>query len=411
MNRVLGKKPELVVSAGDWESLSSALDAGSDSVYFGIKDFNLRINAKNFEINQIPSVIKKCRVYKAKAYLTLNSIIYNNEITKLKRVIHSCAEYGVDAIICWDFAAIDQALEASIPVHLSTQASVSNFSSLLHFYKLGIKRVILARECSLDMIKNITSEIKRHKMDMIIEVFVHGALCISISGRCFISEYLFGRSANRGDCLQPCRRKYHIKDIEEEGELEIEDGYILSPKDLCTVDILDKLIEAGVSAFKIEGRTRPCDYIKKTTAVYRGAIDDYFKENLSAERKEMYINELRKVYNRGFSHGFYLGKPINDLSGISGSKAEQKKIYVGDVIRYFKKINVAEVILRNGDISMGDSLLFTGKNTGTYMHVVGEMESNHQRVMKALKGNRIAIKTDRVVRKNDKVFILSRRGK
>jgi len=290
------QKLELVVGAGDWESLSSALDAGANAIYCGIKEFNLRINAKNFELNEIPKVCARCHDHGVKLFITLNAIFYESEREKLCTIINRLKEYAVDGIICWDFAVITEALTQGISVHLSTQASVSNVAAVKHYYDLGVKRIVLARECSIDMIKKITEEFKKKKIDIILEVFAHGAMCISVSGRCFISEYLFGRSANRGDCLQPCRRKYHITDVEdvEAGlkpapTLEIEDGYILSPKDLCTIDIIDQLIDAGVRAFKIEGRTRPCEYIKATTQVYRRAINDVCVGSLDTVKKKQYI--------------------------------------------------------------------------------------------------------------------------
>ncbi|MBU1864611.1 MAG: U32 family peptidase [Candidatus Omnitrophica bacterium] len=406
MNGGICQKPELAVAAGDWSSLNSALAAGADAIYFGIKDFNLRINAANFELNEIPKVITCCQKYGAKSYLTLNSIFFDSDNNKLKRVIKAAGEYGIDAVICWDFAVVNEVLRAGIPVHLSTQASVSNFEAIAFFYKLGIKRIVLARECSLAMIEAIIKKIKAHGMDLVVEVFIHGALCVSISGRCFVSEYLFGRSANRGDCLQPCRRKYVIRDIDEEGELAVEDGYILSPQDLCTIDIIDLLIKAGIGAFKIEGRTRSCDYIKVTTEAYRNAIDNYYSGGLNDQKKEEYLDILEQVYNRGFSHGFYFGTPLADLSGTSGSRAQQKKVYLGDVLRFFSKISVAEVLLRNNDCVVGDKLLFTGKKTGSKEHIIHEIEIDHTRIKRASKGSKIAIKTDFVVRKGDKVFLL-----
>jgi len=400
-------KPELVVAAGGWESLSAALSAGADAIYFGLKQFNLRINARSFELNELPKIVSYCADHDAKAYLVLNSIFYDTEIATLTKIMKSAKAAGVSAVICWDHAVIQEAQNVGIPFHVSTQASISNYGALSHYAGLGASRAVLARECTLEMIAAIIRKAKRNKLPIGIETFVHGAMCISVSGRCFISEYLFNRSANRGDCLQPCRRKYEIKDIEEGTELAIEDGYVLSPKDLCTIEIVDQLIDAGINAFKIEGRTRPPEYIYAVTDVYRKAIDLHSESALTVSKKKTYLRELQKVYNRGLSSGFFMGKPQNDLSGVNGSIATEKKIYLGEVTHYFQKIHVAEVLLRNGGLSVGDQILVTGKKTGASRCVVKGLEVDHKKIEHATKGTYVAIKFDFRVRKNDKVFVLT----
>lgn len=403
-------KPELVVGAGGWESLQAAIDAGADAVYFGLKQFNLRINARSFELNELPKVVALCHKSNVKAFLTLNSIFYDPELSKLESIVCAAHAAGIDAVICWDLAVIKACARVKIPIHISTQASVSNYAALEHYHMLGARRVVLARECELSMIANLIQKVHQTKLPVEIEVFIHGAMCISISGRCFISEYLFNRSANRGDCLQPCRRQYEIRDIEEGTCLEIGDGFVLSPKDLCTIEILDQLIEAGIYSFKIEGRTRPPEYVQTVVSMYRRAIDTYIETGiLATDVKQECINQLQKVYNRGFSYGFYMGRPQADLAGVSGSAAREKKTYIGMVTHFFQKIDVAEIDLRNGPLSSGDTVLVTGKTTGAKRCVIDCLEVDHRSIVRAEKGMRVAVKLGFRVRKNDKIFLLQKR--
>jgi U32 family peptidase len=403
-------KPELVVGAGGWESLQAAIEAGADSVYFGLKQFNLRINARSFELNELAKVVARCHEKKVKAFLTLNSIFYDSEMAKLDTIVHAARVAGIDAVICWDFAVIDALQRAGIPIHISTQASISNYAALKRYHDLGARRIVLARECQLSMITELIRKVSDEKMSVEIEAFIHGAMCISVSGRCFISEYLFNRSANRGDCLQPCRRHYEIKDSEEGTRLHVGDGYVLSPKDLCTIGIIDRLIDAGIHSFKIEGRTRPPEYIYTTVAMYRRAINIYCKTGILGEDiKNDCMDQLHKVYNRGFSYGFYMGRPQDDLSGVNGSVAREQKMYIGIVTHFFQKIDVAEIDLKNGALSCGDTLLITGKTTGAKRFVLEQMELDHKHIQCAEKGMRVAIKLDFRVRKSDKVFLLQER--
>ncbi|MBU0629122.1 MAG: U32 family peptidase [Nanoarchaeota archaeon] len=269
------KKPELLSPIQDFTSLKAAIGAGADSIYFGIKELNMRMGAKNFEVKDIKKVINLCHKNKVKAYFTLNTIIYENEIRKVKSLLKKLKKEKIDAVIAWDFSVIKEANKLNIPIHLSTQSSISNFEALNAITSKfkNIKRVNLARELSLNQINNIIKKIRQHNLKVEIETFIHGAMCVSISGRCFLSQQIFNKSANRGECLQPCRRKYLIKDIEEDHEFELGEDYIISPKDLCAIEIIDKLIEAGIGAFKIEGRNRSPEYVKVTTECYREAID------------------------------------------------------------------------------------------------------------------------------------------
>jgi putative protease len=388
-------KPELLSPVQDFVSLQAAISAGADAVYFGLKDFSMRAKAKNFTLAELKRVVSLCHKANIKAYLALNTIIYENELSKIKKILKKVKEAKVDAIHAWDMAVVKEALKLKIPVHLSTQASVSNSEAAKSYKKLGIKRIILARECSLKQIK----EIKKNVKGLEIETFVHGAMCVSISGRCFLSQEIFKKSANRGECLQPCRRKYLIKDVEEGHELELGRDYIMSPKDLCALPFIDKLIKAGVDALKIEGRNRSPEYVKEVTEAYRKAIDSGYDVSL--------LEKVKRVYNRGFSSGFYLGLPTNDdWTKLYGSKAKQKKVYVGIVKHFYKKIKVAEVKVESNGLKVGDKLMIQGNKTGVFSQKLRSMEVNHKKIDKIKKGL-VGVKFDKVVRANDKVFVVA----
>ncbi len=269
-------KPELLSPVQDFVSLRTAINSGADAVYFGIRELNLRLGAKNFALKDTKKVIGLCHRNNVKAYFTLNTIIYDEEINKIKKILKKLKKEGIDAIITWDFSVVNECEKLNLPIHFSTQASISNFETILYLKNKikNLKRINLARELTLNQIKEIIKRIKDNKKIKVeIETFIHGAMCVSISGRCFLSQEIFNKSANRGECLQPCRRKYLIKDVEENHEFELGEDYIISPKDLCTIEIIDKLIEAGICAFKIEGRNRSPEYVKVVTECYREAID------------------------------------------------------------------------------------------------------------------------------------------
>jgi putative protease len=391
--------PELLSPVQDFTSLKAAIDAGADAIYFGIKELNMRIKAKNFQLKDTKKVIDLCHKNKIKAYLTLNTIIYDREINKVKKILKKLKQEKIDSIICWDFSVIKECEKLNLPIHLSTQANVSNFQTILFLKNKikNLKRINLARELNLKQIKNIINQIKKNKLKIEIETFIHGAMCVSISGRCFLSQKIFNKSANRGKCLQPCRRKYIIKDVEEAHELELGKDYIISPKDLCTIKIIDKLIKANINAFKIEGRNRSPEYVKVVTECYREAIDNGFNTKL--------LTKLKTVYNRGFSTGFYLGKPINEWSKAYGSKATKKKIYLGKVLNYYKKVKVAEILLQTKSLKLNDKIMFQGNKTGVIQQKVNSMEIRNKKINKAKKGQKVGIKTNNRVRENDKVFL------
>lgn len=401
-------KPEILAPIQDFVSLTAAIKAGCDAVYFGIKGFNMRAGAKNFSAQDLKKISKICKENNVKAYLALNTIIYEEEIKKVKVILEKAKKAKIDAIICWDMSVLRQAKRLKIPVHLSTQASVSNSEAAEFYRKQGVERIILARECSLKQIKDIQ---KNSKVDL--EVFVHGAMCVSVSGRCFLSQYLFNRSANRGECLQPCRRKFLVKDIEEKHELELGEDYVLSPKDLCTLPFIERLIEANIRSFKIEGRNRSPEYVFTAVSAYRAAVDFYFahkkkkgfKKNFEHLKKTLQ-NDLSSVYNRGFSSGFFLGKPIEEWSKVYGSKAKKKKVYIGKIVHFYNKINVAEIKIETKDLKIGDILMVQGPTTGVHKEKVSSMEMQHKKKKKAEKGDLVAVKLNTIARKNDKVFVI-----
>ena len=400
------KKPEILAPVGDLVMLKAAIDAGANAIYFGVKELNMRATAGNFEISQIKAVVKKCHEHDVKAYLTLNTIVYDDELDKLDKILVEAKKVSVDAVICWDMAVVKKALSLGIEVHLSTQASVSNFENLKYYASLGIKRVVLARECTLKQIKSIKEKIKKQKLGVEIEAFVHGAMCVAVSGRCFMSQFLFCKSANKGDCLQPCRREYDITDRETGDKLTIGNNFVMSPKDLCTINFVDKLIDAGIDSFKIEGRVKPPEYVKVTVGAYKKAIDAVFDKSYTPKLAKELESDLKKVFNRDFSSGFYMGAPINEFTDTYGGKTKTKKVYVGFVKNFYSKVDVAEIKLESSQLKVGDKLMIQGPTTGVVESIVESLQINHRDVKHAEKGKSVAVKLTCKVRPNDKVFIM-----
>ncbi len=388
------RKPEIMSPAGDWTALRAAVDAGCDALYFGIKGINMRAGAENFSLADIKKIAGLCSSSGVKAYLALNTVVYESDLLKIKKIILKCKESGIDAIICWDLAVIREAVKQGIPVCISTQMSVSNSDSILFFHKnFGIKRFVLARECSLGDIKKIRKNLGvKLSRDIEIEVFAHGAMCVSISGRCFLSQFQTGKSANRGECLQLCRREYLITEKDEKYSFLVGNNYILSPRDLCTLPFIEKLIEAGVSCFKIEGRNRSPEYVGTVTGVYRKAVDFYFrnrgkrgfKKEFEAFKKELSA-DLKRVYNRGLSSGFFLGKPVNEWTDTHGSQASTRKEYAGLVKKYYKKPGVAEVKVESNKFAVGDEIMFQGPTTGVFSQTAESIEVDHKRLCRQKK--------------------------
>ncbi|MHB1687113.1 MAG: U32 family peptidase [Ignavibacteriaceae bacterium] len=395
--------PELMAPAGDWTMLSAAVNAGANAVYFGVEKLNMRAKAANFSTDELPKVTAFCKERNVKTYLTLNTIIYEEEIYEAEEIISAAKNSGVDRIICWDLAVTEICRKYQMPFCISTQASISNSLSANFYKSLGAVRVVLARECSLEEIKKI-----RALTDLEIETFIHGAMCIAVSGRCFMSHHLFGKSANRGECIQPCRREYEVVDNSIDKSMIIGEDYILSPKDLCTIEFLDQLIDAGIDSFKIEGRKRSPEYVAKVVSVYRRAIDLYFEGKFTGEIKKKFLSELEEAYNRGFSSGFYFDKPSSsDYADIYGSKATTRKEYLGKVINYFKKANAAFVSIESGKIKLEDELLIIGPTTGVVSVKIKNILKDDSELSEAVKGDRITFPCDELVRPHDSVYLVA----
>ena len=380
------RKPELMAPAGDMISLRAALEAGADAVYFGVVSMNMRASAKNFAAAEMHEIARICRDYRAKAYLAMNTIIYDNELQLAEDLIKEAVLAGIDAVICWDFAILEIALRHGIEVFVSTQMSVANSASLIFLYRnFGIKRFVLARECTLEEIVSIRGNLRQQlgeaaeKIEL--EVFAHGAMCVSLSGRCFMSQIVFNKSANRGECRQPCRREYEIRDVRDGKEFLLGRDYVMSPRDLCTLPFLEKLLAAGIDSLKIEGRGRSPEYVSEVTACYRALIDFYY-ENCQSESfvkeletlKKTLMQRLDAVFHRGFSDGFYFGRQIGEWSGGNGSKATHRKVHVGVVTNFFKKVMVAEIKVEGTGFAQGDELMFQGAATGVVTQIAESLE-------------------------------------
>jgi putative protease len=396
------KKPELMAPAGNWTMLISAIKAGADAVYFGIDKLNMRAKAQNFTLDELPQVINYCREQNIKTYLTLNTIVYEEEIREVEEIVAGSKSAGIDRVICWDLSVTEICRKYDLPFCISTQGSVANSLSANFYKNLGAVRIVLARECSLEEIKKI-----RANTDLEIEAFIHGAMCIAVSGRCFMSHHLFGKSANRGECIQPCRREYEIIDKSINKSMVIGEDYVLSPKDLCTIEFIDKLIDAGIDSFKIEGRKRSPEYVSTVVSVYRRAIDLYFKNKLTSEIKKEFLKELASVYNRGFSTGFYFDKPSSaDYADIYGSKATTRKVYIGKVLNYFKKTKIVHILLESAELKNGDNLMIIGNTTGVVNFSIKNILKDETKVETAIKGDKITLPCEETVRPNDRVYTI-----
>jgi putative protease len=395
-------KTELMAPAGDWTMLRAAVNAGADAVYFGVDKLNMRAKASNFSVDELHDVVSFCKENKVITYLTLNTIVFEDEINEAEDIITTAKAAGIDRIISWDLAVAELCDKHNFPFCISTQGSVSNSLAASVYKKLGAVRIVLARECSLEEIKKI-----RANTDLEIEAFIHGAMCIAVSGRCFMSHHLFDTSANRGECTQPCRREYEVYDTTVDKSLLIGEDYVLSPNDLCTIEFIDKLIESGIDSFKIEGRKRSPEYVSKVVSVYRKAIDLYLEKKLNNEIKKEMLEELKTVYNRGFSSGFYFEKPSSEeYAGIYGSQASTKKVYLGRVLNYFKQPKAAHVLIESGYVKNDDDILIIGDTTGVVEIKLDTMLRNDITVEIAEKGDEITFICNEVVRPRDKVYVL-----
>lgn len=404
------KDIEVLAPVGSFESLQAAIQGGANAIYFGIEKLNMRAKSSyNFTKEDFPEIIGRARENNLKTYLTVNTVIYDQELGMVKDIINLAKKENVDAIIASDISVLNYANSANVPAHLSTQLNISNIEAL-GFYSRFADVAVLARELSLDQVKDMSKGIQILDIKgpggepMRLEMFVHGALCMAISGKCYLSLHEHNHSANRGDCLQVCRRAYVVTDKDRGNELEVDNEYIMSPKDLSTIHFLNKILDAGVTVLKIEGRARSPEYVKTVTRCYSEAIDSIIDGSYGPGKIEVWKNSLSQVFNRGFWDGYYLGQKLGEWSHIYGSQATHKKVYTGKITNYFDKIRVAEILIEAGELSVGDSLVITGPTTGVVETIVEEIQIDHIPVQGSKKGQRCSILMKTLVRRADKVY-------
>lgn len=403
---------EILAPAGSYESLMAAIQGGADSVYFGVEQLNMRAaSSNNFTIADLRKIVSICKKNGLKTYLTINVVVFDHEIEQMHRIIDAAVESGVSAVIASDLSVINYASSSGIAVHLSTQLNITNIEAL-KFYSQWADVAVLARELNIDQVSYIYNSILKQnirgpKGELVkIEMFAHGALCMAVSGKCYLSLHENNKSANRGECYQTCRKSYIATAKESGYELEIDNEYIMSPKDLCTIGFLDKLTDAGVRILKIEGRARSAEYVKEVSTCYDEAARAIADGTYNKEKAERWRERLSTVFNRGFWDGYYLGQKMGEWNTDYGSCATKRKIYIGKITNYFKKLNVAEIKLENGDLKKGDSILFTGPTTGVVEYIADEIRVDLKITEKALKGELCSIKTNDYLRRSDKVYKL-----
>ena len=398
--------------AGSWESLRAALQAGADSIYFGIESLNMRAHsAAHFTIDDLHEIARVCSEQNVKTYLTVNTIIYGEDLPLMRSICDAARQAGLSAVIASDVSVLQYCRSIGQEVHLSTQLNISNIEAL-EFYSNFADVVVLARELNLNQVKEISDEIHRRNILgpggrlMRIEMFCHGALCMAVSGKCYLSLNNLGFSANRGQCMQLCRRGYVVTDRETGMELEVDNKYIMSPKDLKTIRFLDQLMAAGVRVFKIEGRARGPEYVYTVVRCYKEALQAAIEGRFTEENKNRWDEQLSRVFNRGFWDGYYLGQRLGEWNAVYGSNATEKKVYVGRGVKYFSRLGVAEFVIEAAEINEGDRLCITGPTTGLIYLTADDMRYELQRVSTAQKGWHISIKVPEKVRPSDKLFKL-----
>ncbi len=395
---------------GSFESLMAAIQGGAGSVYFGVEHLNMRSrSSNNFTLDDLKTIVQIASEHGVKTYLTLNVEIFDGEIELMHEVVSTAKEAGVSAVIAADISVIQYARSINFEVHISTQVNITNIDAV-KFYSNFADVVVLAREMNLGRVYEISNQIKEEQIKgpsgklMRLEMFVHGALCMAISGKCYLSLHEMNSSANRGACLQTCRRAYTVTDKETGAELEIDNEYIMSPKDLKTVHFLNKILDAGVSVLKIEGRARSAEYVKTVAQCYSEAVDAYFADDFTDERVEDWNTRLAAVFNRGFWDGYYLGQRLGEWSKNYGSQATKRKLYIGKGTNYFTKLKVAEFELQTSNLKVGDEIVITGPTTGVVETTVKEIRVDLKPVEEAKKGERFSIQIDEKIRRADKLF-------
>ena len=403
---------EIMAPVGSRESLAAAIQAGADSIYFGIESLNMRArSASTFTINDLREIAQICDEHGIKSYLTINTIIYDEDVKLMRTIVDAAKEAGISAVIAADVAVMSYCNEVGQEVHLSTQLNIRN-AEALKFYARFADVVVLARELNLKQVREIydviqKEQIKGPKGELIrIEMFCHGALCMAVSGKCYLSLHEMNASANRGACMQICRRAYEVRDKDSEIELEVDNKYIMSPKDLKTIHFMDEMIEAGVRVFKIEGRARGPEYVRTVVECYKEAIRSYLEGTFTDEKKEAWDTRLKTVFNRGFWNGYYLGQRLGEWSRNYGSEATERKVYVGKGIRYFSNIGVAEFLVEAAEMKVGDKLLITGPTTGALFLTLDEARVDLKPVDEVKKGQRVSFKVSEKIRPSDKLYKL-----
>lgn len=407
MNR---KDFEIMAPVGSYESLHAAIQAGADAIYFGVEGLNMRARSSvNFTLDDLHNIAQICAENGVKSYLTVNTIIYNEDIQACHAIIDAVKQAGISAIIASDIAAISYARSIGVEVHISTQLNVSNIEAV-KFYAQFADVVVLARELNLDQVRQIYDAIEKedirgpHGEKVRIEMFCHGALCMAVSGKCYLSLHEMNSSANRGACTQICRRSYTVRDRETGDELDIENKYIMSPKDLKTIHFLNKVIDAGVRVLKIEGRARGPEYVKIAVQCYSEAIDACCNGTFTPEKIAEWDSRLEKIFNRGFWNGYYLGQRLGEWSEKYGSSATRVKTYAAKGVRYFSNIGVAEFLMESGELHVGDEIIITGPTTGAIILTLDEIRVDLKPVEKAVKGDRFSIKVPQKIRPSDRLY-------
>jgi putative protease len=401
---------EIMSPVGSYESLMAAIQGGAGSVYFGVGQLNMRARStSNFTLDDLVKISEICRKNSVRSYLTLNTVIFDNEIPLMRTIVDAAKANGISALIASDLSVLEYARQTGMEVHISTQCNITN-TEAVRFFSRYADVMVTARELSLEQVAVVIKNIHEQHITgpsgkpVQIEVFAHGALCMAVSGKCYISLDNFNYSANRGACLQACRRAYTVKDKESDLELEVDNEYIMSPKDLKTIDFLDKIIGAGVSILKIEGRGRSPEYVKTVTRCYREAVEAYFSGDYTPENIQRWNDQLKAVYNRGFWDGYYLGRKTGEWTERYGSQATRTRVYVGKVMNYFSKLGVAEIKMETQSMSLGDEIHITGPTTGVYEDKLSEIRVDLKSVSSTGKGDLCSIPVKELVRRGDKVY-------
>jgi len=403
---------EIMAPVGSYESLTAAFQAGADSIYFGIENLNMRSkSSNNFTIEDLKSIAATCKERSIQSYLTVNTVLYDNDLDLMRKIVEAAKEAEITAIIAGDVTVMSYARQIGVEVHLSTQLNIANVEAL-KFYAQFADVVVLARELNLDQVAEIHKQIieqniRGPKGNLVrIEMFCHGALCMAVSGKCYLSLHEYNLSANRGACVQICRRGYTVKDKETDVELDIDNQYILSPKDLKTIHFMNKMMDAGVRVFKIEGRARGAEYVNTVVNCYREAIESQLNNTFNEEKIRNWDERLATVFNRGFWDGYYLGQRLGEWTHKYGSSATKRKILIGKGIKYYSNLEVAEFLIESQDLNVGDEYLITGPTTGAIEGIVEEIRLDLKPVQKAVKGDHISIPIKEKIRPSDKLYKL-----